>query len=619
MGRPLPENSGRALDNSYSTALAADVSDLTEVVARLSAHDVAFVASGGALAVAQLAATLHERTTGHAARAMTPLQLTWLTVRQTPAVCLISSSGRHPDAVMSARVALARGAPMVAAITQRSKASLPVALRDPRIRVATLRQTVQREGFLASTSVIQVATALVRSYDPACVLPPFLPAAASAQVESLRELTLLLATPDLLPVATDLEARLSETGISAAQVTDYRNFAHGRHLGFYRSLPRTTVLALRSKEWYRLTDSILAELPPESAVMEFATEFEWPVSVLDLLMASIVLIDSQARAIGLNLRRPGVPKFGRRLYNQRSAALIPPSSYGPVERKLAAAGNVANIAELRDRYLRAFAYWTSKLATYSFNGIVLDYDGTVCGTEDRFSLPSEPIRAELVRLLDQGARIGFASGRGDSLHRDLREWLPQRSWEHVVLTLYNGGLTLRLDEEWPSHPEPDPAPVLAEAAKRLNELLGASNLAIRVNHWQVSARLSRVAAIDLTAVTSSIEDLLVRAPRVRLKVVTSAHSIDLVPLASSKSNVLAGLRAVGMKGYVAVGDQGQRGGNDHELLSATPNSLSVDQCSTDPSRCWNLDRWGLSGPPLLLQYLRAIENRGGTLRYKIAQ
>ena len=58
---------------------------------------------------------------------------------------------------------------------------------------------------------------------------------------------------------------------------------------------------------------------------------------------------------------------------------------------------------------------------------------------------------------------------------------------------------------------------------------------------------------------------------------------------------------------LAIGDQGHLGGNDFELLAATELSLSVDTCSPDPTRCWNLDLSGQRGPDVLVRYLDAVQ------------
>jgi hypothetical protein len=67
---------------------------------------------------------------------------------------------------------------------------------------------------------------------------------------------------------------------------------------------------------------------------------------------------------------------------------------------------------------------------------------------------------------------------------------------------------------------------------------------------------------------------------------------------------------------MAIGDQGHLGGNDFELLAATPWSLSVDRCSADPTRCWNLDSTGRRGPDVLLRYLRALKRQRQGIRFR---
>jgi len=58
-----------------------------------------------------------------------------------------------------------------------------------------------------------------------------------------------------------------------------------------------------------------------------------------------------------------------------------------------------------------------------------------------------------------------------------------------------------------------------------------------------------------------------------------------------------------------LGDQGHVGGNDFELLAATRWSLSIDRCSSDPTRSWNLVQSGQKGPAALILYLRALQRR----------
>jgi hypothetical protein len=117
------------------------------------------------------------------------------------------------------------------------------------------------------------------------------------------------------------------------------------------------------------------------------------------------------------------------------------------------------------------------------------------------------------------------------------------------------------------------------------------------------------------ALASVITESLHRPPVLPLKVVLSAHAIDVVPSESSKVGVIESVQARCDGAILAIGDQGQLGGNDFELLAATPHSLSVDRCSADPTRCWNLDTTGARGPKVLLSYLETLNQQTEGVRF----
>ena len=55
----------------------------------------------------------------------------------------------------------------------------------------------------------------------------------------------------------------------------------------------------------------------------------------------------------------------------------------PIARKLIVLGAPAS-AEIRDHYQVELERWTTMISELQFDGLVLDYDGTVCTTENRF-------------------------------------------------------------------------------------------------------------------------------------------------------------------------------------------------------------------------------------------
>ncbi len=623
-GHPPPSGPGRTeaggegryaaqlalLADTYAQVRQTDLTPLETALAGVRRGQATFVGSGGALGVARLAAELHETRTRSLARAATPLELIGMPPLAEHAVVLFSAGARHPDAAAAATAALRAGAHPVVLVTHRRASELPTVFSERELQVVSLPGLSGREGFLATNSVLAMAAATVAA--SGYRLPARLPNLNPARFAPLRDQTIILYGPGLVSVATDLETRLSETGLSAAQVTDYRNFAHGRHTGLARRIERTTVVSLVDPSLGDLAERTLAVLPEKAHVIRLQSGLDWPFSALDLLVASMNAIAPSAEASGFDPGRPRVPRFGRRLYHLSSRRLISPA-VGPVERKLSALG-VGGPHDLRRRYEKEAATWLEEFRVQRFLGFVFDYDGTVCATEARYELPAVGVREDLLQLLRGGAMLGFASGRGGSIHRDLRRWVPARYWGRIELGLYNGGRSLRLDEELGG--DAGQADAIAVAARRMRATPLASFAKLSVRGYQLGMVPRRTSGLTVDALAQMAREVVSVPPALPLKVTASGHSVDVIPADSAKTRTLDRVVAQAEGEVVAFGDQGQAGGNDFELLAATRWSLSVDRVSGDPTRCWNLDSRGERGPELLRRYLRAFNRLRDGFAYR---
>jgi hydroxymethylpyrimidine pyrophosphatase-like HAD family hydrolase len=588
----------RLLPETYEWARETDLAGLREALHAARGKKTFYVGSGGALAVARLAADLHTAVSSEAGVAATPLEYLRMSSVSNQALVLFTASGRHPDAAAVVKAALRGRAHPVVVVTHRDSDDLPPEVSAKPASVVTLPTILKSEGFLATNSVLSMSTALVAAND--FDLPTDLPAFSSDATRSLRDNVLVLSAPGLAAAATDLETRLSETGLSGVQVTDYRNFAHGRHTGLARRLDRTSVVALVSSQFHELAERTLRLLPPTTDVVQLESKLPWPGCVLDLLVSSMKAVSHTAESAGVDPSTPRVPEFGRRLYRLSARRLIPkPAS--PIDRKLDAA-KLRRDSELRSIYETSFEVWRAGLQAESFRGIVMDYDGTVCTTDGRFDLPAEEIQQAILGLLQAGVVVGFASGRGSSLYRDLRAWVPQPFWPHVVLGLYNGGLSTSLSEET-ERSDSGAAGWMRIAAKRLEESPLLSLLEMKERDYQIALQPKPSSNLDLAGIRQVIEEILATPPSIPVRVAASAHSLDVIPTDSTKVDTLKRVSEIVGGPVLAIGDQGHGGGNDFELLAATTWSLSVDRVSADPTRCWNLDVRGDSGPYLLKRYL----------------
>jgi len=587
-----------ALDATYAAACGADVEELREAISELASAPALFVGSGGSMVVAVLAAKLHERVARQSARACTAFELLDTPQLERRGALLFSSSAKHPDAIRGLdEFRRGRFSPTVL-LTHRASEELEPSV-GPDTRIVTLDRPVQPDGFLATGSVMQTATLLFRAYLDQPALP--LGVAPDASDAAVREDVLVLMPPRLACVAADIEVRLVESGLSCVQIADYRNFAHGRHTGFARRADRTTVLLLSDPSSVDLADATADLLPAATDVRRWHGEGSWERAVVTLLARSMWLAAVVGEQSRLDVARPKVPAFGRRLYRLPFKRRFAGEHAGGVERKVLASGGGDHSA-LRRHYSRAGAQWISELADQRFVGLVLDYDGTVCWTRRRWDLPEAEIRQALADLLDRGLMLGFASGRGRSLHRDLRRWIPESCWSRITVGLYNGAILLGLNEELGDVGKPTPWSNEVVAAIDAHDAGLPYVMEERGEQVSVAIADGAVHHGHLAAVLgAALEDAKVAA-----QIVASGHSVDIIKPESCKTAVVDAVaeRAEGV--VLAIGDQGQVGGNDHALLRSSRWTLSVDRCSPDPWSGWYLGPGDHVGPDLLLRYLRGL-------------
>lgn len=585
------------LQTAYRATIAAlsdeSLAELRSVVGR---RDVYFVGSGGTLPVAELAASLHQRYTGRLARATTPLRFIETSrFAREATIVLFSARARHPDTGLAAAHARAYGHRIVL-VTQRSKEDLTGDLAHESVSVLTLPRLTQKDGFLATSSVLAMATTIAAAYaretlnDHLQIAPP---------LTQLHQRLLVLYGEAGRAAAHDIEVRTSELGLADAQLADYRNVAHGRHVGLQRRLESTTVIALISPADSVLAERTLASFPDGTDIREIRSGSDTPAGALELLASTMSLPLAFAGAARVEPSKPKVPPFGRALYHLPYKRMYAPSPHHPVERKLGEPFGVPKA--LLELYRAAYVDWISLVNATPINGFVLDYDGTLVRTPDRFEMPTPAVQAELIRVLEQGVPIAFASGRGASLYRSLRDWIPKKLWDRVLLGLHTGAWFQELgaDLEKPSEFE-------SETLLALQVLVESGTADVVPTGRQISIRPK--VAIGRERLRDLVTALTANLPEVR--VVSSAHSVDVTEVDARKETVLEYFEKRHGPVFV-IGDQGSVGGNDFGLLAATRLSISVDEVSSDPTRCWNITDSSITGPDSLAVAFRSVRIRRG--------
>lgn len=256
-----------------------------------------------------------------------------------------------------------------------------------------------------------------------------------------------------------------------------------------------------------------------------------------------------------------------------------------------------------------------RLTHARFAGVVLDYDGTLVDPRDRFLPPKRPVIEELLRLMEDGAYVAIATGRGASVRRDLQKSIPRSLWSRLLVGYYNGAEVAGLDDDSVPNGANGAGAALAPLAQALrsqSELVVIAKQTDRPHQITIEAQQP----VPENRLWDIAHQVILMTGISGVTVTRSSHSIDIVTSDASKLNVLRYMRrSVGDGAILAIGDRGRWPGNDYELLRE-PFALSVDELSVDPETCWNLAPRGQRGVSATLAYLRALESAPGGLRYR---
>ncbi|MGQ0593905.1 MAG: HAD hydrolase family protein [Gammaproteobacteria bacterium] len=642
MGKPYSTELSE-LPRTFAWAMGSDITELRQAVRTSGLYPLLAIGSGGSLTAAHALAALHRKRTSRLAAVATPLEAVAEPLEDGVATWLISAGGRNADILGAFRTLVGREARQLCVLCGREGSNLmELARGHAHVDAIAFEPPSGKDGFLATNSLLAFVTLLSRAYkeeygeydtdgkslhavESALSPGSELVSGWRSEIERLwcRETILVLYGADSRIGAIDLESKFTEAALVNLQIADYRNFAHGRHHWLAKRGTSSAVLALVAPgdrdPLERTLRLIPRNVPTARIFLEGCNE---AVSITSLL-AALHITGWAGKARGIDPGRPGVPEFGRRLYNlpflkrrpQMAIPRVPDEDAVAIERK---AG--LSLARLDQR--GALAQWRTALTSFRkrltharFVGVVLDYDGTIVDPRDRFFPPKRPVIDELSRLVEDGVYVAIATGRGASVRRDLQKTLPRSLWPRLLVGYYNGAEVAGLDDDSVPNGANGAGVALAPLALALrsqSELAEIAKQTDRPHQITIEAR-QPVPENRLWDVAHQVI-LMTRISGVT--VTRSSHSIDIVTSDVSKLNVVRYMRRSMPNGVIlAIGDRGRWPGNDYELLRE-PFALSVDELSVDPETCWNLAPRGQRGVSATLAYLRALESAPGGLRYR---
>lgn len=594
----------------YDSAMVADIEVLTNFLYKYRGCHLYGIGSGGSYSVASAFEYLCIKA-GFSAQKLTPLELGQLQYQlSTSAAVLFTAGGSNNDSKNAYKYMAELEPEGVLTCCMRLNAPIKRIQRENLHNYYyEYKMPVAKDGYLAVESLMSSIILLIRAFykmlgDRYFMLPPkrewnnhILDIDTIRKVLE-RESIFILYGGITMPAAIDLESKFSEASLGNTQLVDFRNFAHGRHYWISDRREKTAIIALVGDSEKNLANKTLELLPKDIPVLRIDVNDKTIEGLIDSLHYSFEIIREAASVRNIDPGRPHVEEFGKKLYHLNH-------DIGKVSSMVNRRKDIVEMAayrkavkyqgvEMLEYQKYSQSYW-NELLHRRYKGIIFDYDGTL-HDKNTITKVEERLFVKLNELLEKEIIIGIATGRGKSVREELQTKIERKYWKNVLVAYYNGGVIGYLDDST----KPNKHGI--EMPKEFSEVLSRISISsIEENPYQLTLLKDEldISAIEFQLLKERILGLK------DIKIMETNHSIDIIPIKSSKRNIFIECNLTEVE-FLTIGDSGNLGGNDYELLSG-PTSLSVDNVSNAFNSCWNYALPGARNLEATEYYLNMID------------
>ena len=631
MGKPFKEE----LKKLSETIRWAEQQDVTHLAQFLFAENkqipLVCIGSGGSLSACHYAAQLYQQCNGVLAQAMTPLQLMYAghNIIRSSKLLFLSASGKNKDILNAIKYGVKYNETGMMSLTLRKNNPTEELLEQyPKVQRWCEDIPSEKDGFLATNSLLATFMLLCKAacaskfQDSIFKLSDLQPETFNLNLSVIQNFIVMYgATGE--PVAWDIESKLTEAALGYALLSDYRNFGHGRHHWFDKRGENSCIIALVTPVERELAYKTIRCLPKSVPVIYIETELDGPQASIDMLLKAFRFVNDLGEARGIDPGKPGVPGYGRLLYNldyyKLTNRILPAEKTLDVAvlRKLGITGR--ENAQLWVYYSKACQRFVRQLNRGKFTTVVFDYDGTLSASDrgSRFTNGlCDEIRDALIPLLENGVQIVVATGRGKSVGESFQKSIDQKYWPQIKVGYYNGACLLALGDEdelkkWKKQPFDSKLKELEEELK-LRLPAGCVGYKFEERSLQLSIE-GEMTQTESQLVYDTCREIIWDKRMKGIRVWCSSHSMDIVVFREvSKLRVIEDPEHT-----LCIGDYGIVEGNDYEMLTSK-YSLSVDRVSKNTESCWNIAPSGMKGLDATLYYISRMKANEGKITCKFS-
>jgi hydroxymethylpyrimidine pyrophosphatase-like HAD family hydrolase len=387
-----------------------------------------------------------------------------------------------------------------------------------------------------------------------------------------------------IPALNDLESKFVEGGLGWIEISEFKNFTHGRFMNSLAVSDGAILVHLLSADQIDERAYIESLCPQGNLYIPVQSKFRGILGAVDLVVHVFALVEILAERKNVDIQRPHVPDFARKLFSGEplyhhfdAVSRLD----GFVRRRL-----FEDLGGLNHEGDADLLSYTSQIQArlrlllgQRFDVVAFDFDGTLVTSDRSKQVLSSASLAQLVNFINSGVKLVVLTGRGSSVVRFFEGILERQHLEQITFYLYNGAVCSR---------EIGRKTIVRHRLSHADELFASLK-----EHPELTKLVGQIKMNDtMTQITLHLADprlvnecqahvAVVLASFPGIKAVTSGVTIDLVSHSVSKSEALdhfsREIYDIGViPSILSLGDRGDLGGNDWELLQH-PFSIAVDR------------------------------------------
>ncbi|MHA2244891.1 MAG: PfkB family carbohydrate kinase [Candidatus Hodarchaeales archaeon] len=302
-----------------------------------SFNEVNFIGSGGSYVAASALSYIFDFQHKGNSKFLTPFDYVLLEQKSKPVV-LISSGGTNPDIKAAFQKSLELNAQKTCLITSNPSAKLYSMIKNLEQGENILIKTPWKErGFVSILDLI--ATILLgarlilsdtwseeyQNFSSEESLNSLLESAIKRQeayITSNLDLfgrerakhIIALGSGWAWPAVLDLESKTVESGLSTIEISDLKNYTHGRYMSLYKEPEGKIVILFKTPKTSKLVDFLQNKLSQITPVFILESKDDDFRATIDLLIQGSVFLNELGIRKNIDLAKPGFPEEARGLY-----------------------------------------------------------------------------------------------------------------------------------------------------------------------------------------------------------------------------------------------------------------------------------------------------------------